>query len=906
MEKDDLEILDLDNDGLASKPDMSVTQALTEVDKLEEELNEIKEKRKKGGSYADSYASSESNIADMLAEYDSIGREDRPVRRQTGAGARPAASRSGASKAPASGTSAVRSSASGKPASKAAASKAKASKAKASKAKASKTSGTKAKPTKAVQAKSKAAKTQEPVKKSRFADAMYEDVPAKKPVGHKAAEAHRNTAAHGRHASTHATAKRHGAAAHRAGNRAGRGGFSGKAGAWFRNLTGLDYLVAATGIAVLVVAIVVVNIFSNARTLDKKISEFAAIGNDLSGIGTAGEGVLYATANSREVFVPEEPVEEEPGLAEYNEKEDEESGNVTVAMNLQSVVKDLKIKFINKKSGKLIPGIPFKVEVTDANGKTQTYTDDDKDGVIYIAKIQHGDTKVKLVALDGYENYKFETGEQKINVKETLEYKKIDVSDEIKKESQVNAAVEDTAQQTQVEATLTDTVEWVESTKTPIGTETKYVEVKDADIAKPNTKTGIDKLDSLYYRYLMFTEHTWVPEVHADDGSGSDPGTDPGDPETTSPVVTTEPSVTEEPDPSPTAEPSPSPTAEPTPSPTPSPTPTPAPSPTPSPVPSPSPTVKVTPTPTPTPTKAPTKAVTPTPTDKDKKTVLKTTKGEQLYVKSGDKYVAASAADYLSNSKQKFYKQTTNATGYKYTGWQNIDGATYFFNKDGEKVTGEQVIQGAKYTFNGDGVLQAGNGALGIDVSKWNGSIDWTKVRNSGVSYVIIRCGYRGSTTGALIEDPTFRTNIKGATAAGLKVGVYFFTQATNEVEAVEEASMTLNLISGYKISYPVFLDVEGSGGRGDAIDSGTRTAVINAYCKTIANSGYSAGVYANKTWLSQKFNPGALGNAKIWLAQYNTAPTYGGRYNLWQYTSKGKVSGIGGNVDMNLSYLGY
>jgi GH25 family lysozyme M1 (1,4-beta-N-acetylmuramidase) len=309
---------------------------------------------------------------------------------------------------------------------------------------------------------------------------------------------------------------------------------------------------------------------------------------------------------------------------------------------------------------------------------------------------------------------------------------------------------------------------------------------------------------------------------------------------------------------------------------------------------------------TPTPAKVTTPTTKPTAQAKDKKAALKTTKGEKLYIKSGDKYVAATAADYIKDPKQKFYKQSKEATGYTYTGWQVIEGSTFFFDKNGNKVTGEQVIQGAKYTFNSDGVLQAGSGSLGIDVSKWNGAIDWTKVRNSGISYVIIRCGYRGSTTGALIEDPNFRSNIKGATAAGLKVGVYFFTQATNEVEAVEEASMTLNLISGYKINYPVFLDVEGSGGRGDAIDSGTRTAVINAYCKTIANSGYSSGVYANKTWLSEKFNPGSLGGAKIWLAQYNTAPTYGGRYNMWQYTSKGKVSGISGNVDMNLSYMGY
>ena len=219
---------------------------------------------------------------------------------------------------------------------------------------------------------------------------------------------------------------------------------------------------------------------------------------------------------------------------------------------------------------------------------------------------------------------------------------------------------------------------------------------------------------------------------------------------------------------------------------------------------------------------------------------------------------------------------------------------------------GDQVIQGAKYSFADSGALITGSGVLGIDVSKHNGTIDWAAVKNSGVSYVIIRCGYRGSTTGALIEDPKFKSNINGAQAAGLKVGIYFFTQAINEAEAVEEASMVLQLMKPYAISYPVYLDVESSGGRADGISKDTRTAVCKAFCATIANSGYTSGIYANKTWLNEKINTAALGGYKIWLAQYAAAPTYNGVYHMWQYSSKGSVSGISGRVDMNLSYLGY
>ncbi len=139
-----------------------------------------------------------------------------------------------------------------------------------------------------------------------------------------------------------------------------------------------------------------------------------------------------------------------------------------------------------------------------------------------------------------------------------------------------------------------------------------------------------------------------------------------------------------------------------------------------------------------------------------------------------------------------------------------------------------------------------------------------------------------------------------------MKVGVYFFTQAVTEAEAVEEASMCIALCKGYGLDYPIFMDVE-SGPRADFLDAGTRTNIIRAFCETIRGGGYTPGVYANKTWLTSHMNASALGSYKIWLAQYNTSgPTYKGRYDLWQYTSKGTIQGIKGYVDCNQSYLGY
>ena len=279
---------------------------------------------------------------------------------------------------------------------------------------------------------------------------------------------------------------------------------------------------------------------------------------------------------------------------------------------------------------------------------------------------------------------------------------------------------------------------------------------------------------------------------------------------------------------------------------------------------------------------------------------LKDRDGNELYVQENNTYRQAFYADYYIFDK--FFKKGEA----NYTGWQTIGGAVKYFDSNGNAVTGEQVIQGVKYNFASDGTLIVNSGTMGIDVSRWNGTIDWNAVKNSGVSYVIIRCGYRGSSQGTLIVDPMFQNNIKGATEAGLKVGVYFFTQAIDKVEAVEEASMVLELIKNYRISYPVFLDVEPSGGRADAISVETRTEVCMAFCQTVQNGGYTAGIYANKTWLTEKINTSQLGAYKIWLAQYISAPTYTGRYDLWQYKSTGKVSGITGDVDLNLSYLGY
>ena len=196
---------------------------------------------------------------------------------------------------------------------------------------------------------------------------------------------------------------------------------------------------------------------------------------------------------------------------------------------------------------------------------------------------------------------------------------------------------------------------------------------------------------------------------------------------------------------------------------------------------------------------------------------------------------------------------------------------------------------------------------LGIDVSKWNGEIDWEIVKAEGVDFAIIRCGYRGSSSGWLIEDPYFYKNLTGAKKAGVRVGLYFFTQAVNPVEAVEEASMVVSLLGDTEIDYPVYIDIEGAGGNGraDNLDAAARTAIANAFCRTIRNAGLDAGVYSSRYWYYNNLLVDEMDSLKLWLAEYRDTPLYTGRYDMWQYTSSGSVAGIEGRVDLNVSYLG-
>lgn len=212
-------------------------------------------------------------------------------------------------------------------------------------------------------------------------------------------------------------------------------------------------------------------------------------------------------------------------------------------------------------------------------------------------------------------------------------------------------------------------------------------------------------------------------------------------------------------------------------------------------------------------------------------------------------------------------------------------------------------------------VVQA---ALGIDVSRYQGVIDWNLVAASGVQFAMIRVGYRTQATGILNEDPFARYNLQEAQRVGIKVGAYFFSSAVNEAEAVEEALFTANILDKYRITFPVAYDSEGyrnATHRQYALGRDIRTALAVIFLETIAARGYTPMFYSSKNEMTdnKEWNMDILNKYKVWVSQYPAQPfpitpasSYAGVQAMWQYTCKAAIPGIAGNVDMNVSYFDY
>ena len=200
--------------------------------------------------------------------------------------------------------------------------------------------------------------------------------------------------------------------------------------------------------------------------------------------------------------------------------------------------------------------------------------------------------------------------------------------------------------------------------------------------------------------------------------------------------------------------------------------------------------------------------------------------------------------------------------------------------------------------------------AIGIDVSSHQGEIDWERVAASGVEFAMIRLGYRGyGSEGTLNLDPYFEQNLAGARAAGLKVGIYFFSQAITVEEAYEEAAFVLEHLDGEELDYPLAYDwepISGVGARTDGLDSVTLTDCALTFCHMAELAGYTPMVYYNKPVGYGRYDVSRLTDYDVWFAQYASKPDMYYNYRIWQYTSSGKIPGISTKVDMNIAFIPY
>ena len=247
----------------------------------------------------------------------------------------------------------------------------------------------------------------------------------------------------------------------------------------------------------------------------------------------------------------------------------------------------------------------------------------------------------------------------------------------------------------------------------------------------------------------------------------------------------------------------------------------------------------------------------------------------------------------------------------EYTGWLTKNGKTYYYSASTHKpVTGIQTVDGKLYYFDADGVMQK-NVNFGIDVSKYQTNIDWDKIKKAGVNFVIIRIGYRGyGASGTLVKDPMFEEHFTNARNAGLKVGVYFFTQAVTEDEAREEAQGCNWALNGRKLDYPIYYDTEASTspngtGRADGLGKEDRTKCAIAFCEEVKSLGYKPGVYASTTWFRKRVDLDACASTPSGTP-ITACPAAPSTAICGRAAEKAQaINGYSGELDANISYMG-
>ena len=196
-----------------------------------------------------------------------------------------------------------------------------------------------------------------------------------------------------------------------------------------------------------------------------------------------------------------------------------------------------------------------------------------------------------------------------------------------------------------------------------------------------------------------------------------------------------------------------------------------------------------------------------------------------------------------------------------------------------------------------------------VDISKYQGEVDFYQLKDAGIDYVMLRVGARGYGSGKIMIDEYFATNIQKATEAGLDIGVYFYSQALTEAEAVEEANVVIQNLTGYTIQYPVAFDmeyVENDTARVEALSRADKTVITKAFLDTIQAAGYRGIIYGNKEWLIKRIDLSQLKDYEIWLSQQKDIPDYPYKFSMWQYTTSAEIHGIDGYANLNICFIDY
>ena len=293
--------------------------------------------------------------------------------------------------------------------------------------------------------------------------------------------------------------------------------------------------------------------------------------------------------------------------------------------------------------------------------------------------------------------------------------------------------------------------------------------------------------------------------------------------------------------------------------------------------------------------------------DGSMQTGIITAAGNKMYYAQSDGKIRSAAGWIDYDGKRYFAREGGELYRKQFISFGNK--VHYYMSKDGSAVKGEQFIGGRNYTFNDDYTLVGKplGPSKGIDVSVFQGNINWAKVKKAGISFAFVRAGGRGGSSGKLYDDEKFTENVIGAVSNGLHVGAYFFTQAVSTSEAIEEANYICNKSKGLGLDLPIVIDTEeliadGVHCRHNNISRELRTAVVKAFCEQVKAKGYTPMIYGSTSWLEDMLDMSKL-PYEVWVAQYYDNCQYEGDYTFWQYSETGRVSGIDGYVDMNYWY---